>query len=144
MNSFEIDGKKVRLDKRTAMNLRGVHPDLIRVFLTARQLTVGLRPIVTEGLRDMDTQRRMVKARASRTLNSRHLTGHAIDVAFIVGRTARWDWPLFRDFAVTMKAVAEEYDVAVDWGGDWESLRDGPHFQLAWAEYPVSNYNGAK
>ena len=142
-NQFVLDGKPVRLDKRTADNLRDVHPELVRVFLNARQLTSGLRPIVTQGMRDLKTQRRMVKARASKTMNSRHLTGHAIDVAFIVGRTARWDWPLFHDFSDIMKAVAEECGVGITWGGDWK-MRDGPHFQLNWDDYPISDYNGAK
>jgi len=26
--------------------------------------------------------------------------------------------------------------VSVEWGGDWKSFKDGPHYQLPWAKYP--------
>ena len=33
-----------------------------------------------------------------------------------------------------LAAAAEK--VAIEWGGDWKSFKDGPHFQLPWAKYP--------
>ncbi len=75
-------------------------------------------------------------ARASRTLNSRHLTGHAVNVAALVGRQVRWDWPLYGRIAEAFKAAARELRVPLAWGGDWTRLRDGPHFELDRKAYP--------
>ncbi len=81
-------------------------------------------------LRDVKRQEQLVANGASRTMNSRHLTGHAIDVAPIIGGQVRWDWPPFHDIAAAMKKAAAEEGVAITWGGDWRSFKDGPHFEL--------------
>jgi peptidoglycan L-alanyl-D-glutamate endopeptidase CwlK len=49
----------------------------------------------------------------------------------------RWDWPLYYKIADAMKKAAHELDVPLEWGGDWKSFKDGPHFQLPWKDYPV-------
>jgi peptidoglycan L-alanyl-D-glutamate endopeptidase CwlK len=92
---------------------------------------------VTEGLRTKERQRQLVAAGASRTMNSRHLTGHAVDVAALVGGKVRWDWPLYAVIAEHMKAAARELGVAIVWGGDWKSFRDGPHVELDRKRYPA-------
>ena len=83
-----------RLSQRSRARLQGVHPDLIVVVEAAiRRTEVDF--MVTEGLRDPVRQAALVRAGASRTLNSRHLTGHAVDVAALVEGRVRWDWPLY-------------------------------------------------
>ena len=69
-------------------------------------------------------------------MKSRHLTGHAIDLAAKVGDEVRWDWPLYHKLADAMKKAAAVYDIEIEWGGDWKTFPDGPHFQLPWATYP--------
>jgi peptidoglycan L-alanyl-D-glutamate endopeptidase CwlK len=64
------------------------------------------------------------------------LTGHAVDLAALVGGEIRWDWPLYDRLAVAMKGAAKECGVRIEWGGDWTSFKDGPHFQLPWQGYP--------
>jgi len=115
--------------------MAGVHPDLVRVVEAA----IGLTPIdfmITEGLRTAERQKSLVKAGASRTLRSRHLTGHAVDVAALVDGRVRWDWPLYPRIAEAFKAAAKTLDVPIVWGGDWPRLRDGPHFELQRSRYP--------
>ena len=73
---------------------------------------------------------------ASTTMRSRHLSGHAVDLGAIVDGQVRWDWPLYHQLAVTVKLAAMQLGVPLEWGGDWESFKDGPHWQLPWAEYP--------
>jgi peptidoglycan L-alanyl-D-glutamate endopeptidase CwlK len=68
-------------------------------------------------------------------MNSRHLTGHAVDLAAVVGTEVRWDWPLYDKLSGFMKAAAKELNIPIEWGGDWK-FKDGPHFQLPWKEYP--------
>lgn len=124
------------LNERSQRNLQGVHPDLVKVVkLAASQTTLDF--IVTEGLRTTARQAQLVKEGASRTMNSRHLTGHAVDLAAMLSGTVRWDWPLYGRLAVTMKAAAASLEVALEWGGDWTTFRDGPHFQLAAKAYPA-------
>jgi peptidoglycan L-alanyl-D-glutamate endopeptidase CwlK len=86
--------------------------------------------IVTEGVRTLERQRELVKVGASRTMDSRHLTGHAVDLAAMVGSEVRWDWPLYHHIASAMKLAAGELNVPLTWGGDWSSFKDGPHFEL--------------
>ena len=123
------------LGQRSLDRLNGVHPDLVKVVKRAIQLT----PIdftVTEGLRTVERQKQLVAAGASQTMKSRHITGHAVDLAALVDGEVRWDWPLYAKIAKAMKDAAAELGVALEWGGDWKSLKDGPHFQLTWKAYP--------
>lgn len=124
-----------RLSARSMRRLAGVHPDLVSVVEEA----IKLSPVdfmVTEGLRTPERQAALVKAGASRTQRSRHLTGHAVDVAAIVAGQVRWDWPLYPRIAAAFQAAADRKGVAIVWGGSWKSLRDGPHFELDRRKYP--------
>lgn len=123
------------LGQRSLDRLKGVHPDLVKVVKRAIQLT----PIdftVTEGLRTTERQKQLVAAGASQTMKSRHITGHAVDLAALVDGEVRWDWPLYAKIAKAMKDAATELGVPIEWGGDWKTLKDGPHFQLTWKAYP--------
>ncbi|WP_297802833.1 M15 family metallopeptidase [uncultured Brevundimonas sp.] len=124
-----------RLSARSRGNLAGVHPALVAVVERAIVLT-DIDFTVIEGRRNAARQKLLVAAGASQTLNSRHLTGHAVDVAAWVGGTVRWDWPLYPRIAEAFKAAASELGVALVWGGDWPRLRDGPHFELCRKAYP--------
>ena len=61
---------------------------------------------VLEGVRDPLRQMKLVEAGASQTMNSRHIPG------------------------------AGGFGVPIEWGGDWRTFKDGPHFQLPKKEYP--------
>jgi peptidoglycan L-alanyl-D-glutamate endopeptidase CwlK len=125
------------LDARSLKRLEGVHDDLVKVVKLAFDLSPNVF-IVTEGLRTLERQKQLLAAGASQTLRSRHLTGHAVDLAVKVGDEVRWDWPLYRALAVVMKDAANQLEIPLEWGGDWKSLVDGPHYQLPWKEYPVT------
>jgi len=121
-----------RLGQRSMQNLSGVHPDLVAVVKRAIEITEQDFSVI-EGVRNIDRQRQLVAKGASKTMNSRHLTGHAVDLA---PYPLSWDWEYFYPIADAMKQAAEELDVDLEWGGDWESFADGPHFQLSWGAYP--------
>jgi peptidoglycan L-alanyl-D-glutamate endopeptidase CwlK len=36
-----------------------------------------------------------------------------------------------------IKDAARLEAVTIEWGGDWKSFKDGPHWQLPWASYPA-------
>lgn len=91
---------------------------------------------VLEGLRTLDRQRQLMAAGATKTMNSRHLTGHAVDLAPMIGGTVRWDWPLYHQLAAVVKDAAKSENVPIQWGGDWRTFKDGPHWELPWRSYP--------
>lgn len=123
------------LGTRSIQRLKGVHPDLVRVVKHAIQIT-EVDFTVLEGLRNLARQKELLAAGASKTMRSRHLTGHAVDLGAYVGGKVRWDWPLYYKIAAAMKTAAAAENVKIEWGGDWKTFKDGPHFQLPWKEYP--------
>lgn len=124
------------LTQRDNQRLDGVHPDLVRVIRRAAAMS-DLRFTVLEGRRTMERQRQLLAQRATRTLNSRHLTGHAVDIAPMIGAKISWDWPLYHRLAPIVKRAAADLNVPIEWGGDWRTFKDGPHWQLPWAAYPA-------
>ena len=125
-----------RLSQKSLDRLSGVHPDLVSVVKRAIEIT-EVDFAVLEGVRSKARQEQLFKQKATKTMNSRHLTGHAVDLGAYVGGSVRWDWPLYYQIADAMKAAAEELEVPLTWGGDWQTFPDGPHFELPWADYPA-------
>ena len=123
------------LGQRSLSRLEWVHPDLVRVVKKAAAMS-SLDFTVLEGLRSLGLQKQLVADGASKTMNSRHLTGHAVDLAPMVRGTIRWDWPLFHQLAVVVKDAAKAENVPIQWGGDWRTFKDGPHWELPWKQYP--------
>ena len=121
------------LSKRSLSNLEGVHPDLVACVKRAICITKQDFTVI-EGLRSLERQEKLVASGASKTMNSRHLTGHAVD---IIPYPVSWDWPLYYPIADAMKSAAKELNVDLEWGGDWTSFKDGPHWQLGWKTYPA-------
>lgn len=128
MNNF-------KLSRRSLERMQGIHPDLVRVVMLAIQLT-EVDFGVTEGLRTIEKQREYFAKGASKTMNSRHLTGHAVDLVAYIGSEVRWDWPLYYKIADAMKRAANSLGVPIVWGGDWRTFKDGPHFELDRKAYP--------
>ena len=117
------------LGTKSKERLKGVHPDLVKVVERAIQIT----PIdftVLEGLRTVARQKQLVAAGASQTMNSRHITGHAVDIAPLLNGKVSWDWPLYNKVAPFIKQAAKDVGVPIEWGGDWKTFKDGPHWQL--------------
>ncbi len=134
------------LGKRSKQRLGGVHPDLKSVVELAITMT-KVDFAVLEGQRSNERQAELYAAGATNTMNSRHRVkrvedggdgfAHAVDLGAWVSHEVRWDWPLYDKIAEAMKLAAIELDIEIVWGGDWRSFKDGPHFQLPWAEYPA-------
>ena len=127
------------LSERSKRSLTGVHPDLVRVIQRALQIS----PVdftVIEGLRTQARQKELFAQGATKTMNSRHLTGHAVDLLPINPKTGKGEfaWPLYDLLAPAVKAAAAELGVAITWGGDWKTFKDGPHFELTHEAYPAS------
>lgn len=144
------------LSNQSLKRLDGVHPDLVKVVKRAIQIT-EMDFAVNEGLRSKEQQRKYVNAGKSQTMESNHLTGHAVDIVPTPnGGAISWDWQHYYPMAVAMQKAAEELNIKVRWGGCWEVINgkqgdpkswvdaygarkraqgkkaftDGPHFEL--------------
>jgi peptidoglycan L-alanyl-D-glutamate endopeptidase CwlK len=150
-----------QLGTRSLQRLSGVHPDLVRVVKRAIELTTVDFGVI-EGLRTAERQAELFAQKATKTMNSRHMTGHAVDLAPFISGQPRWDWPLFYPLADAVKKVAIELKVPIVWGGAWDkqiaelgdmekavegyvarrkklgakAFIDGPHFELCRKTYP--------
>lgn len=134
------------LGQKSLERLNGVDPNLAKVVKRAIEISeVDFK--VIEGLRTRERQQYLVSKGASKTMNSRHLTGDAVDLAAIVGGVVTWDWAHYHRIAAAMKKASEELGVELVWGGSWSRLSsltmtngrfklsstfpDGPHFEIA-------------
>lgn len=139
------------LGARSLSRLEGVHPDLVRVVKKAAAMS-DLDFTVLEGLRTLARQKQLKAQGATKTLNSRHLTGHAVDLAPMLGGKISWDWPLYHRLAEVVRAASLHENIPIRWGGTWKllsaiegpitakvlsrSFPDGPHFELPRSSYP--------
>lgn len=126
-----------KFSQRSENNLAGVNADLVTVARAALQLsTVDFG--ITEGLRTKERQKELVAEGKSQTMKSRHITGHAVDVyAYPDGQpNGSWDWQYYEQIAKAFKLASQQTGIPIEWGGDWKTLKDDPHFQLPAAQYP--------
>ena len=123
------------LGAKSKIRLKGVHPDMVKVIERAIQVsTVDFT--VLEGLRTIERQKTLVTSGASQTMNSRHLTGHAVDLGAWIEDEVRWDWPLYAQINDAVQKAAKELGIPIVWGGGWRTFKDGPHFELDRKTYP--------
>ena len=117
------------LGQRSKDRLTGVHPDLVKVIEEAIKES-PLDFSITEGVRSRERQKELFDAGKSQTMNSRHLSGKAVDIAVIKDGTVTWDMKYYQLVADHIKNTAKEMKIDIVWGGDWNSFKDGPHFEL--------------
>ncbi len=149
--------------------LIGVHPDLVKVVRSAYDLLIkdnhGIGMVVLEGVRTKERQAKLVATGASKTMESRHITGHAVDLGATVDGEVRWDWGLYYTLGGFMKRASVSLSIPIVWGAVWDrridslteeggtqddveqyvarmraqgrkAFLDGPHFELDRARYP--------
>ena len=92
----------------------------------------------TEGVRTPERQRELyAQGRTApgkivtNTLNSAHLDGRALDLAYIRDGKAVWDIAPYNALNDIVQGLEGQHGVDVTWGGEWKSLVDGPHFQIS-------------
>ena len=85
---------------------------------------------VSEGLRTKEQQREYVRQGKSRTMNSKHLTGKAVDLYPLTMNRKQVDWSRFEELADLMFQVARDQDTEIVWGGNWKTFVDKCHFEL--------------
>lgn len=121
----------IKFSAQSEAMLSGVDPKLAELMRRVEALHPDAFEI-TEGMRDRERQAEMVAQGKSQTMNSRHLTGNAVDIA-LIGPDGKpnWDFEAYRPIADTAKNVATQLGIPdFVWGGDWKTLKDGVHFQV--------------
>jgi peptidoglycan L-alanyl-D-glutamate endopeptidase CwlK len=107
-----------KLSQRSKDRLVGVKPQLVAVVERAIQ-TTKVDFAVTEGLRTVARQRELVAKGASQTMDSKHITGDAVDLVAFIGGRVSWELNLYDDIADAMQQAAIEAGVALRWGAAW-------------------------
>lgn len=125
--------------KKSEERLATVHRDLSRVARKA----LSLSPVdfgITEGIRSEEKQKQLVEEGASKTMKSKHLTGHAIDIACFVDGEVTWKLEYYQIVANAFALACDELKVNLRWGGSWKvndftlneenKFIDAVHFEL--------------
>lgn len=152
-----------KLGNKSLHELDGVHPDLVAVVRRAIALSVQ-DFAVHDGMRTLEEQQRLLASGASQTLDSRHVTGHAVDLVPVINGKLRWEWAPIYVIADAVRVAARELGIPIRWGGAWDTTLtdsdespedlvhdysarrraagkkafiDGPHFELPKDRYPA-------
>lgn len=131
----------MKLSPSDEAKLKQCHPDLAKVIRRCAATTTVPFMIMETG-RSVAQQKKNIAKGVSQTMRSRHIVSkdglsRAADLVPIDAKgNAIWAWPVYYKLAPLMKAAAKAEGVPVEWGGDWKSFKDGPHWQLPWKKYP--------
>lgn len=131
--------------KRSLDNLKGVHPDLVKLM----HETIIATPIdftITDGVRSTQQQQELYAQ--GRTKPGQKVTncdgvrkksnhqvkqdgyGYAVDLyPYWDGSVQVNDTNSLKVIAKHIKSVAEQLGIRIEWGGDWR-MKDYPHFEL--------------
>ena len=124
-----------RFSQRSENNLKGVKPALVNVIRRALELT-PVDFIAIEGLRTQDRQKELVATGKSQTMNSRHLTGNAVD---IIPVNTTWNIEEFKPLLKAVKQAADEQGLKLRFGINWKNdpslpietrFIDAPHIEI--------------
>lgn len=116
-------------------NLTSVHPDLIKAMaslISVSTIDFG----ITEGLRTKERQQILFDTHKSQTMNSRHLTGKAVDFVVYFNNKVTWEEKYYKQVADLCKQVSKNLNIPIIWGGDWTTFKDLDHFELDYHTYP--------
>lgn len=132
------------LGQRSLDRMIGVHPELERLVKAAIRLS-KIDFTVVEGVRSLASQREYFRRGKSRTMNSKHLTGHAVDLMPYgdldgdgdfdqLDKEQAWEKPHFLPINDAMQQAAANLGIKIAWGGHWGW--DFPHFEIDPQRYP--------
>lgn len=145
---------------KSAVRLKGLHPAVSAAAdkLIERCYTSGIPILITQGLRTFAEQDRLYAqgrtAAGSIVTNAKgghsyHNYGLAVDFALLLpdGSDASWDMKRDGDHngkADWQEVVQQAKALGFEWGGDWSSFKDYPHFQMSFGLTIGKLLGGAK
>lgn len=128
------------LSERSLSRLEGVHPQLVAIVKEAIKLTeVDFGG--TCGVRAREEQEKLVQQGRSQTMNSKHLTGHAVDLVAYLDGEVTWEGEVYDKVAEAMRQAARTLAVGLRWGGAWQFKEHvgGDH----WETEDICNWEGS-
>lgn len=119
MPAPKVSGFKFGLSSQKEM--QGVDRRLVQVAHRALELTTQ-DFVFFDGLRTLKEQQALVAQGMSKTMQSKHLEGLAMDLVPYHNGGARWDWNLIYPVVHAVDQAATEQGVAhlITWGGAWD------------------------
>ncbi|WP_404273578.1 M15 family metallopeptidase [Yersinia similis] len=126
-----------RFSQRSDNNLKSVNADLVKVVRRALELSAVDFGVI-EGVRTVERQRELFNAvpKKTQTMNSRHITGHAID---LLPTGADWnDYKCWLPVLDAMHHAGKELGVKLRFGITWTDnpndkpakFLDAPHVEI--------------
>lgn len=117
-----------KLGKKSWKALQGVHPAL--AFAVTEAIKLSKQDFtVFEGLRSVERQKELVAKGSSKTMDSYHLYGLAVDLVAIVDGKVTWEEKYYYEIGHAMKEVIARHSLPIDWGYElWKW--DLPHWQM--------------
>ena len=136
-----------KFGERSLNTLKGIHPDLIAIMTKA----IATSPVdftLTDGLRTTSQQQALyakgrttsgsivtnadgVKNKSNHQAKSDGY-GYAVDLYPYYNGSVQVndDKTIINKIAPHIKKVAKDMGINIEWGGDWKSFKDYPHFEL--------------
>lgn len=128
-----------KLSGRSESNLVGVDDRLVKVIRRALEISSADFAVI-EGLRTIEKQRENVRKGVSKTMDSRHLTGHAVDILpSSIKPGMDWELHYFMPVLKAIKQAGDELGVPLRFGVNWKSdpslpietkFIDAPHVEI--------------
>ncbi len=116
------------------LNNRQLHP-FLKLLMEKAIETSPLDFTIIETVRTKEQQIINVKKGVSKTMKSRHIPAttksgysEAVDIA-----PYPIDWnnvERFKQLSSHIKKTADLMGIKIEWGGDWKTFKDYPHYQL--------------
>ncbi len=125
-----------KFSERSIKNLKGVHPNLVKLMNEAIKDT-PIDFVITEGVRTAERQNELFKAKKSKcdgyVKKGNHQIkadgyGHAVDLYPLPIQYS--DAKPYINLSKHIKATAFRLGIKIRWGGDFKSLVDRPHWEL--------------
>jgi len=110
---------KFSFGEKSLRELEGVDAELVAMVHRALEITEQ-EFAVHDGLRTKEEQQALVIAGASQTLDSKHLSGQAVDLVPVINGKLRWEWEPIFVVAKAVREAAKEMGLKIRWGCAWD------------------------
>ncbi|OMD85626.1 peptidase M15 [Paenibacillus odorifer] len=135
-----------QVKSKSSKRLVGLHPVVLAAatVLIERCYARGVPIVITQGLRTIAEQDALYAQGRTKSGSivtnakggySYHNFGLAVDFALLLPNGSSVSWDMNRDYNGNnikdwIEVVEEAKKLGFDWGGDWTSFKDYPHFQM--------------
>lgn len=125
-----------KLSKRSFERLNGIDAILVAILVEGiKESPFDFGIPRSGGLRTAEEQKELFLDKKSKAdgyiKKSYHQSGKAFDIYAYINGTASWDKEKLTKIARHLQKVAkEQFNIKLEWGGDWSMYVDMPHFQI--------------